>query len=330
MTSKFNKKEPVLDRRQFIKKSAVTCGVALSAGAWGYLFYSKKPVRKTKSKVYTFKDFRVPVSNVYAKMTVARGNDVEKMLRASIEKLGGITKFIQPGDKVRIKPNVAWDRQPEQAANTNPELVAAVVKLCVEAKASEIWVTDVSVNDPYRCFARSGIENAVLQSGGKILFTSENDFVLTDMKGELIKIWPVAKFYHKADKVINVPIVKDHSLSKCTLAMKNWYGVLGGRRNQLHQDINTSIVDLAQAVRPTLTIMDATRVLKENGPTGGNLSDVSIENTIIAGLDEVAIDSYSLRFLGLNVEDVPYIKLAEQRGLGTSDWRSIHVEELNV
>lgn len=330
MTSKFNKKEPVLDRRQFIKKSAVTCGVALSAGAWGYLFYSKKPVRKTKSKVYTFKDFRVPVSNVYAKMTVARGNDVEKMLRASIEKLGGITKFIQPGDKVLIKPNVAWDRQPEQAANTNPELVAAVVKLCVEAKASEIWVTDVSVNDPYRCFARSGIENAVLQSGGKILFTSENDFVLTDMKGELIKIWPVAKFYHKADKVINVPIVKDHSLSKCTLAMKNWYGVLGGRRNQLHQDINTSIVDLAQAVRPTLTIMDATRVLKENGPTGGNLSDVSIENTIIAGLDEVAIDSYSLRFLGLNVEDVPYIKLAEQRGLGTSDWRSIHVEELNV
>ncbi len=330
MTSKFNKKEPVLDRRQFIKKSAVTCGVALSAGAWGYLFYSKKPVRKTKSKVYTFKDFRVPVSNVYAKMTVARGNDVEKMLRASIEKLGGITKFIQPGDKVLIKPNVAWDRQPEQAANTNPELVAAVVKLCVEAKASEIWVTDVSVNDPYRCFDRSGIENAVLQSGGKILFTSENDFVLTDMKGELIKIWPVAKFYHKADKVINVPIVKDHSLSKCTLAMKNWYGVLGGRRNQLHQDINTSIVDLAQAVRPTLTIMDATRVLKENGPTGGNLSDVSIENTIIAGLDEVAIDSYSLRFLGLNVEDVPYIKLAEQRGLGTSDWRSIHVEELNV
>lgn len=330
MTSKYNKKEPALDRRQFIKKSAVTCGVALSAGAWGYLFYSKKPVRKTKSKVYTFKDFRVPVSDVYAKMTVARGNDVEKMLRASIEKLGGITKFIQPGDKVLIKPNVGWDRQPEQAANTNPELVAAVVKLCGEAKASDIWVTDVSVNDPYRCFARSGIEDAVLQSGGKILFTGENDFVLTDMKGELLKIWPVSKFYHQADKVINLPIVKNHSLSKCTLAMKNWYGVLGGQRNQLHQDINTSIADLARAVRPTLTIMDATRVLKENGPTGGNLSDVSIENTIIAGLDEVAIDSYSLQFLGLNVEDVPYIKLAEQRGLGTSDWRSIHVEEINV
>jgi len=330
MTSNYNKKEPALDRRQFIKKSAITCGVALSAGAWGYLFYSKEPVRKTKSKVYTFKDFRVPVSNVYAKMTVASGTDTGKMLRASVEKLGGITKFIQPGDKVLIKPNVGWDRQPEQAANTNPELVSAVVKLCREAKASEILVTDVSVNDSYRCFARSGIENAVLQSGGKILFTSESDFVHTDMKGELLKIWPVSKFYHEADKVINVPIVKNHSLSKCTLAMKNWYGVLGGPRNQLHQDINTSIVDLAQAVRPTLTIMDATRVLKKNGPTGGNLSDVSIENTIIAGLDEVAIDSYSLQFLDLKKEDVPYIKLAEKRGLGTSDWRSINTKKIKV
>ncbi len=330
MTSKYNKKEPALDRRQFIKKSAITCGVALSTGAWGYLFYSKEPVRKIKSKVYAFKDFRVPVSNVYAKMTVARGTDTGKMLRASLEKLGGITKFIQPGDKVLIKPNVGWDRQPEQAANTNPELVSAVVKLCREAKASEILVTDVSINDPYRCFARSGIENAVLQSGGKILFTGESDFVLTDMKGELLKIWPVSKFYHEADKVINVPIVKNHSLSKCTLAMKNWYGVLGGQRNQLHQDINTSIVDLAQAVRPTLTVMDATRVLKKNGPTGGNLSDVSIENTIIAGLDEVAIDSYSLQFLDLKKDDVPFIKLAEKRGLGTSDWRSIHVEEINL
>ena len=330
MTSNYNKKEPALDRRQFIKKSAITCGVALSAGAWGYLFYSKEPVRKTKGKVYEFKDFRVPVSNIYAKMTVARGTDIGKMLRASLEKLGGITKFIQPGDKVLIKPNVGWDRQPEQAANTNPELVSAVVKLCREAKASEILVTDVSVNDSYRCFARSGIENAVLQSGGKILFTSESDFVSTDMKGELLKIWPVSKFYHEADKVINVPIVKNHSLSKCTLAMKNWYGVLGGQRNQLHQAINTSIVDLAQAVRPTLTVMDATRVLKKNGPTGGNLSDVSIENTIIAGLDEVAIDSYSLQFLDLKKDDVPYIELAEKRGLGISDWRSIHVEEIKV
>lgn len=330
MASKYNKKELLLDRRQFIKKSAISCGAALGAGAWGYSFYSKEPVHAAKSKVYTFKDYRISVSNVYPKLVVARGTDTEKMARASLHKLGGISRFVQPGDKVLIKPNVGWDRQPEQAANTNPELVSAIVKLCKEARASHVWVTDVSINDAYRCFARSGIEKATLEAGGKILYTGENDFVSTDMRGKLLKIWPVSRYYHEADKVINIPIVKHHSLSKCTLAMKNWYGVLGGQRNQLHQDINTSIADLTQAVRPTLTIMDATRVLKRNGPTGGNISDVAIENTIIAGLDEVAIDSYSLRFLDLKVDDVPYIKIAEQRGLGTSDWRSVNFKEIQL
>lgn len=319
-----------MDRREFIKKTAVSCAAAAGVGAWGYLAYNEEPVRKRKSKIYNFKDYRVPISNVYPKLIVARGTDLEKMLTASTDKLGGIAKFIQPGDKVLVKPNVGWDRQPEQAANTNPALISAIVKLCVEARASQVWVTDVPVNDPYRCFARSGIEKAALNAGGKILFTGESDFVNTDMKGDLLKIWPVSKFYHNADKVINVPVIKNHSLSKCTLAMKNWYGVLGGRRNQLHQDINTSIVDLARAVRPTLTVADATRVLKRNGPTGGNLSDVSIENTIITGLDEVAIDAYSLKFLDLTIEEVPYIKMAEQQGLGTSDWRSLHIEEINI
>jgi len=112
--------------------------------------------------------------------------------------------------------------------------------------------------------------------------------------------------------------------------MKNWYGILGGRRNQLHQRIHTSIVDLAAALRPTLTIMDATRVLKHNGPTGGSLDDVSVENTLIAGLDEVAIDSYSLRFLDLTADAVPFLALGEQRGLGQVDWRNKRWVETRV
>jgi uncharacterized protein (DUF362 family) len=112
--------------------------------------------------------------------------------------------------------------------------------------------------------------------------------------------------------------------------MKNWYGVLGGRRNRLHQDIDKSIADLATAIQPTLTIIDATRVRIRNGPTGGNLSDVSIENTIIAGLDEVALDSYSLGFLDLKAENVPFLKIGEKRGLGVTDWKSLNYVELNV
>ena len=330
MPSKHDKKEPVMDRRQFLIKAAVTCTLSAGAGVLGYLFYSNEPVRRRDERIYTFKDYRVVDSKVYPKLSIVHGKDVEKMARAAIGKLGGISRFISPGETVLIKPNVGWDRQPEQAANTSPELIQAVVRLCIEARAKEVWVTDVSINDPYRCFARSGIESAVKKAGGKVKFTTEKDFVLTDLKGETLKVWPVSRFYHQVDKVINIPVVKQHSLSKCTIAMKNWYGVLGGRRNRLHQEVDVSIADLASAIRPTLTIIDATRVLKRNGPTGGNLSDVSVENTIIAGLDEVALDSYSLRFLDLRVEDVPVIKIAEQRALGVSDWRSLDFVELSV
>jgi uncharacterized protein (DUF362 family) len=330
MPSKHDRKEPQLNRREFLKKTAVTCAIAAGAGAWGYVFYSTEPVRRRAEKIFTFKDYRVPPSNEHPALVIARGKNVEKITREAIGKLGGISRFISPGDTVLIKPNAGWDRQPEQAANTNPDLVGAVVQLCREAGALHVWVTDVPINDPYRSFARSGIESAVKRAGGTIRFTTENDFVLTDLKGQVLQVWPVSRFYHGADKVINLPVVKHHSLSSCTIAMKNWYGVLGGRRNRLHQEIDISIADLASAIRPTLTITDATRVLFRNGPTGGNLSDVSIEDTIIAGLDEVALDAYSIQFLGLQVEDVPFLALGQKRGLGRIDWKSLNHLEISL
>jgi len=330
MSSKHNIKGTGISRRKFLLKTATACGLAAGAGVWGYVFYSDDPVRRGSEKIFTFKNYRVPDSASLPALVIVRGMDIQKMLTASFDKLGGISRFISPGDRVLIKPNVGWDRQPEQAANTNPELVGAVVSLCRDARASEVWVTDVSINDPYRCFARSGIEDAVQKSGGTVKYTTERDFVLTDLRGQALKVWPVSRFYHEVDKVINMPVVKHHSLSKCTISMKNWYGVLGGRRNRLHQDINTSIADLASAIRPTLTIIDATRVLVRNGPTGGNISDVSVENTVIAGLDEIALDSYSLNFLGLKTGDVPFLAIAEKRGIGVTDWKSLNYVELNV
>ena len=330
MSSKHCRKEPDISRRKFLSKTAATCALAAGGGLWGYVSYSEDPVRRKSERIYTFKSFQVPGSKDHPSMVITHGNDVQKMTAAAVDKLGSMSSFINPGDRVLIKPNVGWDRQPEQAANTSPILVGAVVDLCRKARASEVWVTDVSINDPYRSFARSGIEEAVQKSGGKIKFTTQKDFVLTDLKGKVLQVWPVSIFYHEVDKVINLPIVKHHSLSRCTIAMKNWYGVLGGRRNRLHQDINTSIADLAAAIRPTLTIVDATRVLVRNGPTGGNLSDVSVENTIIAGLDEIALDSYSLRFLDLKAEDVPFLTMGEQRGIGVTDWKSLDYVEIKV
>ncbi|MEN8262516.1 MAG: DUF362 domain-containing protein [Nitrospirota bacterium] len=330
MPSKNNKKEPGLDRRQFLMKTAATCGLAAGAGVWGYVFYSDDPVRRRDEKIYTFKNYRVSDTNEYPALAVIHGKDAETIVRMAVNKLGGISRFISSGEKVLIKPNIGWDRQPELAANTNPEVVGAVVRLCREAGASEVWVNDVSINDPYRSFARSGIESAVKQAGGKVKFTNDNDFLLTDLKGQVLKVWPVSKYYHQVDRVINLPVVKHHSLSKCTIAMKNWYGVLGGRRNRLHQEIDTSIADLAAAIRPTLTITDATRVLVRNGPTGGSLSDVSIEDTIIAGLDETALDSYAIQFLDLKVDDVRFLKIAERRKIGITDWKSLDYVELSA
>ncbi|MEO5360230.1 MAG: DUF362 domain-containing protein [Nitrospirota bacterium] len=331
MPSKLNDKARGLSRREFLIKLTTAAVASATCGAAALIFHSGEPVNRRNNKIYTFKNYRITdISAALPKLAIVHGKDAGKMVRAAVDKLGGIGQFIKPSDKVLIKPNVGWDRQPELAANTNPDVVAAVVRLCIEARASSVWVTDVSINDPYRSFARSGIESAVSKAGGKVKFTTDNDFLDTDLKGELLKIWPVSAFFHQVDKVINIPVAKHHSLSKCTLSMKNLYGTLGGQRNRLHQDINVSIADLAAAIRPTLTVMDATRVLKTNGPTGGSISDVAQGDTIIAGADDVAIDTYTLSFLDLKAADVPYIQMAEHRGVGTSDWKSLNPAEFSV
>ncbi|QFY89646.1 DUF362 domain-containing protein [Magnetovirga frankeli] len=317
-------------RREFLRDLGATALVAGGFTALGLSSYSQDPVREQIIQADPLKGFVLPPSQSLAQLSVVRGSQVEPMVREALQLLGGMQRFIAKGDRVLIKPNIGWDRQPEQAANTNPEVVAALVRLCREAGAGEIIVSDVSLNDPKRCFVRSGIQQAAQEAGARVELPGGNDFIDTDMQGQLLKIWPVAKHYHWADKLINVPIVKHHSLCGCTLGMKNLYGAIGGRRNQLHQDIHTSIVDLAAAVTPTLTVMDAVRVLKHNGPTGGSLDDVARENTIIAGVDPVAIDSYSLRFLDLKPEQVPFLAMAEARGLGLVDWRQLRVKESQI
>lgn len=332
--SKYHRVLHPMTRRRFVRDLGLTAGAAAGFVALGLLSYSRDPVHRVEEQARQLKDFRVEPSAVLPELAVVHGagvgTEVDAMVREAVDRLGGMSRFVAKGERVLLKPNVGWDRQPEQAANTNPGVVGAVARLCRESGAGEIWVSDVSLNDPERCFARSGIRAAAEDAGADVLLPGGDDFWKTDMQGELLHDWPVSRFFHLADRVINLPVVKNHSLCGCTLAMKNWYGILGGRRNQLHQRIHTSIVDLAAALRPTLTIMDATRVLKHNGPTGGSLDDVAIENTLIAGLDEVAIDAYSLRFLDLKPDSVPFLALGEQRGLGQVDWRSKRWVETRV
>jgi uncharacterized protein (DUF362 family) len=316
-----------MDRRQFLKKTGRALALATVTGGVGLLFHNRK-VGRYQPVVAKTGNFEVAPDESLPGVALAENDDPVAALHAALDAVGGIKRFVQPGEKVTIKPNVGWDRTPEQAANTNPILVGEMVRLCLAAGAAHVIVTDVTCNETRRCFLRSGIREAVEKAGGEVILPQPDDFVQTNLKGKLLTVWPVLKHIIFTDRLINMPIVKQHSLSSCTIGMKNFYGILGGRRNQLHQQIDQSIVDLAAFCRPTLTVVDATRVLLRNGPQGGSLDDVAIVNTVICATDQVAADARAVEFLGLRPEAVGHIVLAEKSGLGRIDYRSVGYQEV--
>jgi uncharacterized protein (DUF362 family) len=262
--------------------------------------------------------FEVPADLALPEMVVVQCDDPARMVRRAIQELGGIRRFISRGDVVVIKPNAAWDRTVEQAANTNPLVVAEAVRLCLEAGARRAIVTDVSINDARSCFARSGIAAAARAAGAQVVLPEARLFREVDLRGEVLTSWPVLGPFLSADKMINIPIAKHHSLTGASLGMKNWYGILGGPRQRLHQQIHESLVDLADFMRPTLTLIDAFRVLVRNGPGGGNPADVALKKTLIAGTDPVALDAYAAKaYWDLDWHTLRYLKLASERHLGT-------------
>jgi uncharacterized protein (DUF362 family) len=254
-------------------------------------------------------------------VVVVEGVEPAQLVQSALRELGGMQRFISRTDTVLLKPNIGWDRTPEQAANTNPEVVAEVVRQCWQAAAKKVIVTDVSCNDPRRCFQRSGIAEAARKEGAEVILPDPDKFKDVDLQGDVLRVWPIFEPFLTADKIINMPIAKHHSLTGCTLGMKNWYGMLGGQRSQLHQNVHESLADLADFIRPTLTILDAYRILVRNGPTGGSLDDVELKKTLIAGTDPVAIDAYAAKtFWNLEPQALPYLKFAARKGLGTSDF----------
>lgn len=277
------------------------------------------------------RDFQLkgPVPAELAQLAIAKtGADPGSLTRAAVDALGGMKRFISRGDIVVVKPNIGWDRTPLHAANTNPLVVAEVVQMAYEAGAKNVVVTDASCNDANRCFQRSGIWRAASLKGAEVIIPSEHRFRGMRLKGEVLDEWPVYTPLIQADKLINVPVAKHHNLAKYTGAMKNWYGSLGGRRNRLHQSIDLSVADLATFMRPTLTVLDATRILVRNGPQGGNIDDTKVLNQVIASIDQVAIDAYGCTLIKQKPENIAYLKMGQERGLGTADWQSLRVREV--
>jgi uncharacterized protein (DUF362 family) len=254
--------------------------------------------------------------------------DPADLTRRAVDALGGMKRFVSRGDVVVVKPNIGWDRLPVHAANTHPDVVATVVQMAFEAGAKRVVVTDASCNDPNRCFQRSGIWRATYKLGADVILPAEHRFRTMRLNGDVLDEWPVYLPLVQADKLINVPVAKHHNLAKYTGAMKNWYGSLGGRRNRLHQNIDVSVADLATFMRPTLVVVDATRVLVRNGPQGGNIDDTKELGTVIATVDQVAADAFGASLIGQKRENIPYLKMGQERGLGTMSWENLRTKEV--
>lgn len=318
-----------INRREFLKRGSAAAGLTLASSGLAAALYT--PTRATfpeQVEQMTTRDLRVGTADTLA---VIHGTDPARMVRAAVAELGGMGAFVKKGDRVLVKPNIGWDRLPEQAANTNPDLVRAVIAMCFEAGAASVLVTDMPCNDARRTYARSGIEDAAREAGATVERPDPNRFRDVNMGGKLLGTRKLYSAYLEVDKVINLPIAKHHSLSGATLALKNLYGIIGGARHTLHQDIHRGIAELGSFLRATLTIIDAYRVLRRNGPQGGNLDDVEQLGLCIASADPIAADAYAGETIfQLGPDALRHVIIGTELGLGQKDYRQLRLVESTV
>jgi uncharacterized protein (DUF362 family) len=319
-------------RRQFLARSAKAGASIITAGAVGYWFYDTQPPTGSQGQdqIFRLPDFSIP--GLEKKMCIVRGADRAKTLRLALKALGGLEQFIKKGDRVLLKVNAAFASPPLLSATTHPLVVSEITKHCYRAGASAVIVTDNPINDPASCFGLTGIAEAAETSGARVILPNEHYFKpVTVPDAKLIRQWPVLYDpLNQINKVIGISPVKDHHRSGASMAMKNWYGLLGGRRNIFHQDIHNIIKELVMMVTPTLVILDGTTSMMTNGPTGGSLSDLKQTNTMIVCTDQVAGEAVGAGLLDKRISQLPYIAKAEANGVGTADYQSLNPIELAI
>jgi uncharacterized protein (DUF362 family) len=340
---------PPPDRRAFLRRLGGTAAAVAGFGALGALRYDRRDGKQwfhdmAAADAITLPSYAVAPPPGAKDLAIAHGQDVDTMVKAAFDQMGGIEHYVKRGDVVLLKPNVAFDRGPSLGATTSPAVLQAVARLVRAAGAKRILVADNPINQPEGCFVKSGLGAAAIEAGCELMMPEPKTFEtllvgrfrdrnggFTGAAGEALDRWPL--FYtpfKQATKVIGIAPCKDHNLCGASMSMKNWYGLLGGRRNQFHQHIHSIVSDFPLMMKPTLVVLDATRILTKNGPTGGSLADVKPGDTIVVGTDMVAVDSYGWTLFGRRTPPPQYLAKAQQRGLGRIDWRSLKVWEQNV
>jgi uncharacterized protein (DUF362 family) len=270
-------------------------------------------------------------------LVAVMGGEPEVMYAKAIKAMGGISAFVKKGQKVVVKPNIGWDKKPEMAANTNPKLVAAIVKDCLAAGASEVVVFDHTCDEWQSCYKNSGIEDAAKAAGAKIAFAHDEKYYrdVQIPKGVRLKNAKIHESILDCDVWINVPVLKNHGGAKMTIAMKNFMGIVWDRRFWHANDLQQCIADCTTIAKmPVLNIVDAYRVMTQNGPKGKSDEDVQMGKALFMSSDIVAVDTASVRFFNqfreMKLEDVGHIGQADKMKVGTSDIDKLTIERIKI
>jgi len=303
-----------MKRREFIKKSAgagLFAGTALSLGGYSKLFGGSLPPKYD--------------------LVAIKGGEAAAMFDKGIAALGGIRQFVKQNQTVVVKPNIGWDVVPEKGANTNPMLVKRIVEHCFNAGAKDVYVFDHTCDKWDKCYTNSGIERAVKDAKGKMVpGNQESYYQAVEINGKKLKNDKVHELILESDVFINVPVLKSHSSSKLTITMKNLMGINWDRRFWHKNDLHQCIADFATFRKPDLNIVDAYRVMNDNGPRGVSIEDVSLVKSQIISTDMVAADAASAKIFGMEPEEVRYIQYASEMGVGEINLKKLNIKRLTI
>lgn len=311
-----------MDRRDFLRAIALTGAAAV--------------IKPGKIMDVMAQPVKTPSGGTADLVAVMGGEPVE-MLRRALAELGGIQKFIKPGWKVVVKPNIGWDKAPELAGNTNPLLVGELVKQCLEAGAKEVVVFDHTCDDWRKTYPNSGIENAVKAAGGKMMPAHEESYYKTVSlpNGKIMKEMKVHEALVNSDAWINVPVLKHHGGANLSISMKNYMGIVWDRRFFHNNDLQQCIADsCTYAKRPVLNVVDAYRVVKTNGPKGRSEADVVNPKGLFVSSDIVAVDTAAARFFNqireMPLESVSHLANGQELKLGTMELDNVNVKRIRL
>lgn len=313
-----------MKRRSFIKAAAL--GTAAVAMRWDSALFAQSDEKNEEKKSTESSAKPLDIVAVY-------GGTAVEMFEKGIAEMGGMGRFVKKGQSVVLKPNIGWDRTPEYGANTDPDLMGVVTRYCLEAGAKEVICFDRTCgNDWENRYKMSGIQEAVEKNGGKMI-TGHNESLFEEQeipKGVKLKKAKVHKLLLSADVCINMPVLKHHGGTKITAALKNSMGCIWDRGFWHSNDLPQCIADFSTYWKTQLTILDAYRVMLENGPRGSNPDRAPIAKYQIISTDMVAADTAATQIFAqvarqhnmgrpYTLDEITYLALAEKAGVGTMD-----------